>query len=467
MPLSGVARPLSLFALLSLVACSRPEPTLPHVVLISIDTLRADHVGAYGYDRATTPALDRLAAESVRFDAAISPASWTLPAHMSLLTSMRPSVHGVEQDRALDLAATTLAEVLSGAGYRTSAFVSWVYVSEVYGFNQGFDEFRTLIDRARVDLASGGGAQSAAQIVDAVQDWLPGKADRSNFLFVHFFDPHMDYEPPATHRTLFGASAESDGRYASLKPYILGLNATPPKLAPQQLADVVALYDAEIRFTDDALDRMLRAIDREWGLDNCLVIVLSDHGEEFLDHGSIEGHGWTLYEEVVRVPLLIRLPGELRSVRQIASPVSLLDVAPTICELVGAAAPASFEGSSLRALLDGSATQKSAPYAYAEHDRFNVRKRSLRGERFKLIHTADTGRNSAGVPIVPGYELYDLQADPGERRNLYRAGEAQSEALRILLEQLASAPAASVMQNPAAELTPEQLELLKSLGYVQ
>jgi arylsulfatase A-like enzyme len=461
-------RPLLLFWTATLLgACSNAGPTRPHVILISIDTLRADHVGAYGYARPTTPAIDRLAAQSVRFDNAISPASWTLPAHMSLMTSLRPSVHGVDQDRALDLSATTLAEVLAQAGYRTGAFISWVYLSEVYGLQQGFDEFFTLIDRKQVDLASGAGAQRASQIADAVVDWLSGKRDRPNFLFVHFFDPHMDYDPPAQYRTMFGATQSSDGRYAALKPYMLGLNANPPQLASERLAEITALYDAEIRATDDALDRILQALDRELGLDNCLIVLLSDHGEEFLDHGSMEGHGWTLYEEIVRVPLLLRLPGPSPTARVVQSPVSLLDLAPTICDLLEVAVPASFEGSSLRPLCEGKAERKSAPYAYSEHDRFNVHKRSLRGERYKLIFTADSGRNSAGVPIVPGYELYDLHQDPQEQRNLYRAGEPQSEALRLLLEQLAKAPAAAPLQNPAAELTPEQLELLKSLGYVQ
>lgn len=451
--------------LLALFACSPGAPERPHVVLISIDTLRADHVGSYGYERATTPTLDALAAESVRFDHAISAASWTLPSHMSVITSLRPSVHGVSQDRALDLGAETLAELLGEAGYRSAAWVSWVYLSPVFGFSQGFDEFNTMIDFDRVDMAGGGGALPADQVVDSAAKWLRGKGDEPLFLFVHLFDPHMDYAPPASHRELFGpARADVSGSYESLKPYILGLNPTPPRFGAEKLAAVQALYDAEIRFADDALAELLAAIDAELGRENCVIAVMSDHGEEFLDHGSMEGHGWTLYEEIVRVPLILRRPGPAAP-RVVEAPVSLLDLAPTLCDLVGVAVPASFEGSSLLSLLDGGAARRN--YAYSESDRFNVKRRSLRGARYKLIHTADSGVNSAGVPVIAGYELYDLSEDPGERRNLYREDEAQSQALRALLEEVTNMPPGAVTQNPAAELTPEQIELLRSLGYVQ
>jgi arylsulfatase A-like enzyme len=220
-----------LLLILALLSCA-PGSDRPHVILISIDTLRADHLGCYGYERPTSPVIDALAAESIRFENAISQAGWTLPSHMSLMTSLMPSQHGVTQERALNPSVVTLAETLQDAGYASAGFSSWIYVSESYGFDQGFDEYRTLVDTQRLDVAGGGGAFPAGRVVDAVESWLLRRQDDPLFLFVHLFDPHMDYAPPAEFADIFaeGSGSTIDGRYETLKPYIRGLNAEPAKL---------------------------------------------------------------------------------------------------------------------------------------------------------------------------------------------------------------------------------------------
>jgi arylsulfatase A-like enzyme len=451
-------------SLLGAFSCA-PGAERPHVILISIDTLRADHVGCYGYDRPTTPAIDALALESIRFENAISQAGWTLPSHMSLMTSLMPSQHGVTQERALNPAIVTLAESLQNAGYTTAGFASWIYVSENYGFGQGFDEYRTLVDTRRLDVAGGGGAFPAGRVVDAVQGWLSRRGDDPVFLFVHLFDPHMDYVPPGEYAEMFAEAdpPSIDGRYETLKRYIRGLNESPASLSPRELHHVESLYDGEIRYVDSQIEELLASLDASLGLGNCHLILLSDHGEEFMDHGSIEGHGWTLYEEVVHVPLLWRLPAKARGGGTVAAPVGLIDVAPTLLDYLQIDAPEAFRGKSRRTAMEG---DESPGYVLSENDRFNIEMRVLRGERYKLIHTADSGRNAAGVPILAGFELYDLVKDPAEAVNLYDPEDGRSHALVALLE-ASSGEAGAGVQNPAAELSEEQLELLRSLGYVQ
>jgi len=442
-----------------------PGGDRPHVVLISIDTLRADHLGSYGYERPTSPVMDALARDSIQFENAVSQAGWTLPSHMSLMTSLLPSRHGVTQERALHPDVVTLAESLEAAGYRGAGFSSWIYVSENYGFDQGFAEYRTLVDTQRLDISGGGGAYPAGRVVDSVESWLQRREDDPMFLFVHLFDPHMDYAPPTEFAEMFASPdpVSIDGRYATLEASIAGLHVDPAPLSDDELAHVEALYDGEIRYVDSQIEELLAALDASVGLDNCHVILLSDHGEEFMDHGSIEGHGWTLYEEVIHVPMMWRLPARELAGSRVAQPVGLIDVAPTLLDFLGLEAPSSFMGVSRREAMSGNET---AGHVLSENDRFNLRMRALRGERYKLIQTADTGRNSAGVEIRAGLELYDLETDPGETLNLYDASDERSQALVSLLEAVMSGSETG-LGNPEAELTEEQLEMLRSLGYVQ
>ena len=451
-------------SILGCISCS-PPADLPHVILISIDTLRDDHLGCYGADRPTSPAIDALALDAIQFEEAISQAAWTLPSHMSLMTSLMPSRHGVTASRALDPAVVTLAEALREAGYASAGFVSWVFLSKNFGFDQGFDEYWCLVDQQKLDMSGGGGALSAGPLVEGIMQWLTRREDHPLFLFVHLFDPHMDYVPPGEFSEIFAEADAPDinGRYETLRPFIRGLHEDPALLSEPALRHIESLYDGEIRYVDAQVQKLLAALDSCLGLEDCHVILLSDHGEEFMDHGSIEGHGWTLYEEIVRVPLIWRLPTGARAGTTVSVPVGLIDVAPTLLDFLGIDPPRGFEGVSRREVMEG---RGDPGYVLAENDRFNIRQRVLRGNRLKLIHTADTGLNAAGVPIRSGFELYDLVNDPGETRNLFDPDEERSQALVALLN--ASIPEADgSIENPAAILSDAQLELLRSLGYVE
>ncbi|MCH7872571.1 MAG: sulfatase, partial [Planctomycetes bacterium] len=251
----------------------------PHVILISIDTLRADHLGCYGYARDTSPNIDRLARKSIRFENAYAQASWTLPSHMSIMTSQYPHVHGVEQQgQALPESATTLAETLSDAGYLTAALISWVFVGEKYGFAQGFDQFTELVPPPELVDSATSAAFKAEQVTDHAIEWLSRDRDQPFFLFLHYFDPHINYDAPEPYTTMFDPDYDgpAKGDFDWITPYIKGLHHNPRRVGMRDLKHLKALYDGEIRYTDAHLGRFFDALDRSVGLDNCLIVLTSD-----------------------------------------------------------------------------------------------------------------------------------------------------------------------------------------------
>lgn len=479
-PVSVVAKSRLVGSLLLALAagCSRPAsesapagdapPTHPNIVLISIDTLRADHLGCYGYPRDTSPRIDALARAGVRFEHAYAQASWTLPSHMCLMTSQYPHVHGVQREsQSLADAGLTLAEVLSRGGYHTAAFISWIYVSRKFGFAQGFDEFVELLPpKDQIDNATTA-AFKAEEVSDRAVRWLDKRpADRPFFLFVHYFDPHIDYDPPPPFDALFDRdhAGRASGKYAWLSPYIKELHQQPRRIAPRDLEHVVALYDGEIRYVDTYVGQLLDALQQKVGLENCLIVLTSDHGEELDDHGSMEGHQWTLYEEVVRVPLIIRPPGRRPAAAVVETPVELIDVATSLLAQVGISPPDAFQGGNVFDLTDRGF--ESPRPLFGEIQRHN-RRQFVRSGRYKLIHTDDIGKNSRGVPVVAGSELYDLSTDPRETRDLasqnaelVRTLTADLERMQVLVPESGSAA-----PQPAglSEIERRQLE---SLGYV-
>jgi arylsulfatase A-like enzyme len=435
-------------------------PTRGNALLVSIDTLRADHLGSYGYGRDTSPFLDGLAESGVRFDAAFSTSSWTLPAHGSLLTSKPPHRHGAEHAGArLRSSVPTLAEVLRGAGYRTAAVVSWFYVSRRYGFDRGFEQFEERLP----EVESLAGSARAAEVVDAAMRWLDG-AEEPFFLFVHIFDPHLHYDPPEPYSSMFdpGYEGSIDGRLETLRPYIAGRGSAPKTLGELDRAHVVALYDGEIRYVDAQLERLFSGLEADVAA-RTLAIVTSDHGEEFGEHGSMEGHQWTLYDEVIRVPLLLRGPGVEPGV--VDALASTLDIAPTLLDLLGVEAPDSFEGRSLRPLLAGGAPTREL--VFAETRRMN-RRFALRDLRRKLVYTRP-GRTPFGFPIQGGFELYDLDSDPGEQRNLWPEEQLTACPLVADLEAFMSRSRSDATGTPPdrVEFSQDERERLRALGYLE
>jgi arylsulfatase A-like enzyme len=400
------------------------------VLLVSIDTLRPDRLGCYGSPRRVSPMIDRLASGGAIFERCVSSSSWTLPAHASMLTGVSSSAHGVTSDgRRLAPARVTLAELLRRDGFATGAIVTHYYLTGDYGLDRGFESFAY-----RQDLPAADACARAAE-------WLSANADRPSFLFLHLFDPHWDYRAPEPFVGVAGGSAARaydgpvDGTLERLQPWIEPRAA----VAAADLARALDLYDAEIAAVDAALGRLFAALDSLGLSERTLVVLTSDHGEEFRDHGSF-GHGHTLYDEVVRVPLVVRAPdragrggggarGDVAGAER--TPVrgdvaATIDIAPTILAWAGAASDAAWEPEG-RDLL---ATAAHAPSASAtaesrsivsETERFGTWRMALTEWPLKY-HTP--GQYLWWRPFARNAELFDLAADPGETRNLLHAGAA-------------------------------------------
>jgi arylsulfatase A-like enzyme len=429
-------------------AC-RARPAIERVVLVSIDTLRPDHLGAYGYARPTSPVLDALAARGVLFEDASSPSPWTLPAHASLLTGLYPGRHGVKgHDRYLPAAVPTLASLLGRAGWTTAAVVNSHNLGPRFGLDRGFQQFLYVEEVA---------AQRAptTRLVDQALAWLRRHRDRPFFLFLHSYDVHSDYASLPEHERAFASPYDgpADGTTAQLIAFREGRVRLSARDAPH----LVDLYDAGIRQMDAELGRLLSALSAEGLAEGTLLVVTSDHGEEFFEHGGVL-HGCTQYEEVVRVPLVVSGPG-VAAGRRVAVPASLLDVMPTVLGRLGVAFPPGLDGEDLGGLLSGGARPGLAERVlFGEADHHNVEHditRAARRASWKLHFNRLSGEAA----------LFDLRSDPGERTDLAPARpevarELRSRLDRFLLVQPAAPP-------PAVTLSPQEVEKLRSLGYVR
>lgn len=404
---------------LAMLLLKRERP--PNVVLISIDTLRQDHVSAYGYPRATTPETDRMAGEGVLFENARSTAPWTAPAHASMFTGLPPSVHQLEtrEDR-LRGDLTLLASLFKQNGYATAAFLNCVYFDRKYGMSEGFDTYDVAND------------DTAERVTQKALDWLSGRGRKPFLLFVHYFTPHWDLEPPDPFRGMF-ASRVPDllyGTYEHLRGYIDPGVPMPDAIRSQ----IVALYDGEIRYTDQQIGRLLAYLDEQGLRDDTIVVVTSDHGEEFKEHDSF-GHAMTLHAEVNRVPLIVRYPGRLPPGRRLTHPVQISDLPATLAELAGIPVAGQFvtHAKSLTPLFE------QAPGAPAvESDRVLFVETTAFGPKSFAVVKGDhkfVTRASAPYPAGPrrgdGFRkrllpatLYCIKDDPHETANLLADGAA-------------------------------------------
>ncbi len=450
-------------------APAREEPR-PNVLLISVDTLRPDHLGMYGYERPTSPFLDGLAARGVRFENAFAQASWTLPSHMSLMTSAYPQTHGVEvATAALPAEIPLLAESFAKAGYSTSAFVSWVYLKAEYGFGRGFDTYVELLPPPELQDSSTIYSITAGAFANQVSEQLRAHPPEGPaFLFLHLFDPHMSYAPPLETARLFDPELKDvwPGAYENLQRFITGIHEDAPSIPPQELAQARALYDGEIRHVDDSLQRLLQnLVEIGFLTGNSIIAFTSDHGEEFDDHGSMEGHQWTLYDEVVRVPLFLLLPGGAHSGEVESRVVQSIDIAPTLLDAAGIEIPQSFEGHSLLPLLEDGSAAAWEEEVFLQIRRFNL-KWALRTPTHKLIFNQSPETDDQGRPLRAGFELYDLISDPGETTNVFDPEDPVSRGLATRLKAyIERRPQRQATTGP--ELSEEERERLKSLGYVE
>ena len=394
----------------------------PNVVLVTVDTLRADRLGSYGHAAALTPTIDALAARGVRFTTAIAHVPLTGPSHASILTGLTPLGHGVRDNGGFALPAQvkTAAEDFRAAGYRTAAFVSGFPLDRRFGFDRGFDTYDDHLPRGNDRRRTPYVERFADATTDAALRWLSapaaGAAANPFFLWVHYYDPHAPYEPP-------GALAE---RFR-----------TDP-------------YDGEIAFVDAQLARLLGAIEGKGSLAQTLVLVTADHGEALGEHG--EGtHGLFIYDSTLRVPWILAGPG-VAAGRVSATVARGIDVLPTLLDYSGLPAVATVDGRSLRPAADGREMSDAPAYAesiYGEREFGWAPLYAWRTARYKLIE-------------APRPELYDLEADAGETANRFGERAAQAEELRRKLQTALSRPAPAA----AAAVDGETAERLGALGYL-
>ena len=403
------------------VVWSVRSPRRSSILLITLDTTRADRLGCYGYAEARTPVLDRLARQGVLFERAYAPVPLTLPSHATMLTGLYPPEHGlrINGQGALPEGLPTLATEFQAAGYDTAAFIAAFVLNRKFGLQRGFETYNDDLSLADPGLEGEHRYRDGRLVVDAAIRWLRPRSREPFFCWVHLFDPHYPY---LTHEDRYG----------------------------EEFAD--RPYDAELAYVDEQIERLISTLEESGALEHTTIVVVGDHGESLGEHGEL-AHGMTLYDATLRVPLLVVPPGESRPGIRVAEPVSLVDLAPTLLDLEGLSPLPRTSGRSLTAALRGEPLTSSPSYAETDepyHEAHWSPLRAIISGQWKYIRS-------------PRPELYDLLADPDELQNL--AGEASGQV--ELLEGELAAWEERMIESSAdnVALTEQERLALSSLGY--
>jgi arylsulfatase A-like enzyme len=433
---------------------ARARPAQPHIFLITVDTLRATALGVYGYGRPTSPNIDAFARRAVVVSDAIAQAPYTKASMASMLTGLFPTSHKTytasiapeaivagpgrhQTPRTTDVLPDellTLPEALEEAGYRTIALVTNPFLIREFGFGQGFDVHRFFATRDY---------ERADAVLREAAAHLPGPGSPPVFLWIHLMDPHNPYDPPARYRSMFPPARP---------PRLVPLEAIPPEIRLPDVRDLHtyrARYDAEVRAADEALGRFFRELRARGLWDSSVVVLTSDHGEEFLEHGGM-GHNTSLYDEQLRVPLILRIPGIAPRVARMQA--QLVDLFPTLAGLAGAREPDVLHGGDLLPVLEGRTGAER--YAFAE----------IVGVRFAL-RTLNWKFTSS---LQGGKQLFDLRKDPGERHNVARAQVPRAARLEDVVARIVSMTIRDGERVPGrtVPMSPVVLERLRALGYL-
>ena len=395
----------------------------PDVFLITIDTLRADHVHCYGYDRIRTPALDLLAEQGIRFNQAFTPSPITNSSHTSIMTGLLPSSHGVN-DFGVPLAAIypTLAELLTKGGYRTAAFIGAVILDSknlAPGLDRGFEFYDNFPELPTTTSRWGRLERRGMEVEQRAESWLNTHPAGAHFVWVHLYDPHDPYEPPPPYSEVYKDR----------------------------------LYDGEIAYADSALGRFLAYLKKLGWYEGAMIVVVGDHGEGLGEHHE-DTHGIFLYDSTTRVPLIVKLPNRREAGRTVEGQVRTTDIMPTILKLLGIAAPANLDGDSLEPFLNGIEATPRTVFGETNYPlRFGwAPLRSVRMEGFKFVE-------------APKPELYDLRADPGESLNHYEPWNGTVQSLRRALAELSAKSPTTEKASPAA-VSASTIDELQALGYL-
>jgi len=458
----------ALFLTLAVGACGRrvflPDDT--NVILITIDTLRADHLGCYGHPTVKTPVIDRLATEGVRFSRATSQSHITQPSHVSILTSRHPREHGVLDNNRAQIpdSISTLGAVLKGAGFRTVAVTSVKSLSPVHvkGLRRGFDTF----------YRPSRGERDAAATNEVFLRWLRRHHKERFFAWVHYFDPHLPYAPPEPYASMYYSGDPRDPKFTSMGSARFGPAFTDPNhWAYSQIAWLdgirdfryaVSRYEGEVSYVDAMIGEILGRL-AALGLDRrTLVVLTADHGESLDENGIYLGH-FALYQSTTRVPLIFWAPTVLHGPRTVDALVMSIDIMPTILDLVRLEPPADVSGRSLVPLLAGAWGREPHSYAYAEGQ--GGRQVMIRSADWEYIETRKAVAVAETFSRPPGArELYHLAEDPGETNNLYAVDHGRAQELQqALVGWEAARPAPPTLDEPRRA----PAEFLKALGYAQ
>jgi len=459
---SFLASCLWLVSLPMACALEEPQQARPNILFVVIDTLRGDHVGCYGYKRDTTPCLDQFAEQGARFEQMIAPSSWTLPSVMSLFTSLPPSLHrATNYQRKLTEDATTLAAELKKAGYQTFGVVANPTASAKFGFSKGFDVYDDYTAALAGDLnlfqdfereASVHTVKTSPIVNRVALNWLGAKRDRQKpfFLLVLYFDAHADYMPPPPYDRMF------DPDYAGT---IDGRNMYSPEKArisaPADRAHIQALYDGCIRYVDEHVGQLLKKLDDLDLAKSTCVLITSDHGEEFWDHGKIL-HGHTLYDELVRVPFLVRWPGHIAPGLAVKAQVGGTSIMPTLLELAGAPRPTQCTARSFYRALVGKEVLEDQP-AFSETEMGGKLLKALRTPSAKLVWDATADKRV----------LFDLQKDPLELSAVTGGQQQEISGQLDTIWKFIELKASTTHDGGRPELGKRLIERLKAMGYVQ
>jgi arylsulfatase A-like enzyme len=453
-------RRTSFAAILVPLLAAQCSPSVPprdlNVLLISVDTLRADHLSCYGYSRPTSPSIDGVASEGVQFLNPIAPRGQTWPSVTSLMTSMYPRTHGVrENGMRLDASRVTLPERLREEGYVTAAFLTNMRTAPHRGFDH--KEFLT-------------GSRSDEEATQAALEWLGNSAGQRFFAWIHYMAPHKPYDPPAPFDRRFdsGYDGDLDARNPTLNQATLAKRDLPADF----LGHVNDLYDGEVARVDAEIGKVLQRLDALGLADDTLVILTADHGEELYEHRHYFFHSCSIYEQVLRIPLIMRLPGRLPEGRQVRSVVEIIDIAPTVHELLSLPVPEEYEGESLLPRMSSDAGDDGG-VAFSELQ-WNIF--SIRTAGWHYIYNPHDYRptcapyNRVGGERRWSYaleaeELYDIVHDPLETTNVAARRPDEAARLKAMLQAWLAeeAPAGDAMQ----EIDARALEELRELGYIE
>jgi arylsulfatase A-like enzyme len=465
-------RAIAVLGLVILTGCGSSPSSPPNLVLIVIDTLRADHLGTYGYERATSPHIDRLAERGLVFANALTTSSWTKPSVASLFTSRYPSEHGaVSFERNLSSKLPTLAEMLREAGYRTVGVSgNFVHVAERTGFARGFDAFESLVFEVErpggeMLLAMPGEdgeldylrAPTGSEVNRRVLDLLPDPDSAPVFVYVHYMEPHPGYSPSEPQRSAFVTDSAAHARGApATAGYLSDLAASAADLEPAERQRLVDLYDAEIAAVDEAVGELLRELEDGGYMENTVVAVTSDHGEEFGEHGGWF-HGLTLNRECLQVPIVFHDTRKRGSGERRQDPVDLLDLPTTLLALAGVAPPPSMRGRDLLApeppARDLVAELHRDP-VFEDRVRPRVQKLALVRWPWKAIVHVDGTRS-----------FYRLDRDPEELHPLPGGGNEVPGELLAALSDLEDSLTRAEPASEARPVDPETRAGLRALGY--